>query len=214
MPSNPKRKGVSTRASTKRRRGPSNPPITPQTASNSVGQSPLTNQPSLVSHPSLSNPPSLDSQPLLTNQPSLISHPSLTSQPSLAKQSSLTNQPAIFSQPSSTNQPSTVSQPSFPQPVYVNPPQPPLEFARQPWLPQSVPTMVCVPQPFPNQAQALANGTLPVLPQSASYQSGEADPIPLLTFLSLRSLETKFGRGICRVGLNKTFHPLSLFRAL
>ena len=212
MPSNPKRKGVSTRASTKRRRGPVNPPITPQTASNSVGQSPLTNQPSLVSHQSLSNPPSLDSQPLLTNQPSLISQPSLTNQPSLAKQSSLTNQPAIFSQPSLTNQPSMVSQPSFPQPVYVNPPQAPLEFGSQPWLPQSVPTMVCVPQPLPNQAQALANGTL-----SESYQSGEADPIPLLTFLSLRSLETKFGTGnmsswpCC---LNKTFHPLSMFRAL
>ena len=113
MPSNPKRKGVSTRASTKRRRGPANPPITPQTASNSVGQSPLTNQPSLVSQPSLSNQPSFVSQPLLTNQPSSISQPSLTNQPSLASQTSLTNQPAIFSQPSLTNQPSVVSQPSF-----------------------------------------------------------------------------------------------------
>ena len=186
MPSNPKRKGVSTRASTKRRRGPANPPITPQTASNSVGQSPLTNQPSLVSQPSLSNQPSLVSQPLLTNQPSSISQPSLTNQPSLASQTSLTNQPAIFSQPSLTNQPSVVSQPSFPQPVYVNPPQAPLGFANQPWLPQTVSqpvhTVVCVPQPLPNQAQALASGTLPVLPQSASYQSGEADPIPLLTY--------------------------------
>ena len=138
MPSNPKRKGVSTRASTKRRRGPANPPITPQTASNSVGQSPLTNQPSLVSQPSLSNQPSFVSQPLLTNQPSSISQPSLTNQPSLASQTSLTNQPAIFSQPSLTNQPSVVSQPSFPQPVYVNPPQAPLGFANQPWLPQTV----------------------------------------------------------------------------
>ena len=186
MPSNPKRKGVSTRASTKRRRGPANPPITPQTASNSVGQSPLTNQPSLVSQPSLSNQPSLVSQPLLTNQPSSISQPSLTNQPSLASQTSLTNQPAIFSQPLLTNQPSVVSQPSFPQPVYVNPPQAPLGFANQPWLPQTVSqpvhTVVCVPQPLLNQAQALASGTLPVLPQSASYQSGEADPIPLLTY--------------------------------
>ena len=186
MPSNPKRKGVSTRASTKRRRGPANLPITPQTASNSVGQSPLTNQTSLVSQPSLSSQPSLVSQPLLTNQPSSISQPSLTNQPSLASQTTLTNQPAIFSQPSLTNQPSVVSQPSFPQPVYVNPPQAPLGFAKQPWLPQTVSqpihTVVCVPQPLPNQAQALASGTLPVLPQSASYQSGEADPIPLLTY--------------------------------
>ena len=168
MPSNPNRRGVSTRASTKRRRWPANPPITPQTASNCVGQSPLTNQQSLVSQPSLSNPPSLVSQPLLTNQPSLISQPSLINQPSLASQSSLTNQPAIFSEPSLTNQPSMVSQPSFPQPVYVNPLQAPLGFANQPWLPQTVsqhvPTVACVPQPLPNQAQTLASGTLPVLP--------------------------------------------------
>ena len=131
MPSNPKRKGVSTRASTKRQRGPANPPITPQTASKSVGQSPLTKKPPLVSQPSLSNQPLLVSQPLLTNQPSSISQPSLTSQPSLASQTSLTNQPAIFSQPPLTNQPSMVSQPSFPQPVYVNPPQEPSKI-RQP----------------------------------------------------------------------------------
>ena len=37
-------------------------------------------------------------------------------------------------------------------------------------------------QQLPNQAQSLASGTLLVLPQSASYQSGEADPIPLLTY--------------------------------
>ena len=126
------------------------------------------------------------SQPLLTNQPSSISQPSLTNQPSLASQTSLTNQPAIFSQPSLTNQPSVVSQPSFPQPVYVNPPQAPLGFANQPWLPQTVSqpvhTVVCVAQSLPNQAQALASGTLPVLPQSVSYQSGEADPIPLFTY--------------------------------
>ena len=136
MPSNPKRMGLSTRASTQRRRGPANPPITPQTVSNSVGQSPLTNQPSLVSQPLLSNQPSLVSQPLLTNQPSSISQPSLTNQPSLASQTSLTIQPVIFSQPSSTNQPSMVSQPSFSQPVYVNPLQALLGFANQPWLPQ------------------------------------------------------------------------------
>ena len=202
MPSNPKQNGVSTRASTKRRRGPANPPISPQTAANSVSQSPLTNQPSLVSQPSLSNPPSLVSQPLLTNQPSL------------ASQSSLTNQPAIFSQPSLTNQPSMVSQPSFPRPVYGNPPQAPLGFASQPWLPQTVsqpvPTVVCVPQPLPNQAQALASGTLPVLPQSAGYQSGEADPIPLLTY-------NDHDIFISEVTRNKIWngeYPLSLFRAL